>query len=96
MKRAPGAQQLIGQGRRVRPGQHEVVGNPLFPGALADLQRPSQPVPWPGVARPSGRIAIARHRSGSGSASQPRSSVSKTSGRSSCGKCPAPSISRHR
>ncbi len=55
-----------------------------------------QGVAGPRVPRSAGRVAVPRQRSGSGSASQPSSSVSRISGRSSCGKWPAPSITRQR
>ena len=62
-------------------------------------KRAAELVPRPRVARPAARVPVARgpagrvaprlrafgQRSGSGSASQPRSSESKSSGRSSCG-----------
>jgi hypothetical protein len=35
VERAPGAEQFVGQPGRVRPGQHEVVGNPGLAGAGA-------------------------------------------------------------
>jgi hypothetical protein len=95
VERAARAQQLAGQPGRVRPGKREVLGH-LRLAALAAAQRPSQPVTRARVPRPAGVIAVPSHRSGSGSASQPRSSVPKASGRSSCGKCPAPSITCHR
>ena len=41
VKRASGAQQLIGQPGRVRPGEREIVGNPGFAGAIRAVERPS-------------------------------------------------------
>jgi len=97
VKRASRAQQLVGQPGRVRAGQREVVRNPGFAGrGLLMAEWSAQRIARAGVPRPASQITIPPHRSGSGSASQPRSSVSKASGRSSCGKCPAPSITCHR
>ena len=97
MERAAFSEQLIGEPGRVGPGDREIVGNPGLAGrGLGAVQRASQPVAGSRVPWSAGRIAVPRQRSGSGSASQPSSSVSKTSGRSSCGKWPAPSITRQR
>ncbi len=42
VKRASGAQQLIGQPGRVRPGEREIVGDPGFAGAdVRAVERPS-------------------------------------------------------
>ena len=85
MKRAPRAHQLVGQPGRVRPGEREVVGDARLVGigGAVTVERSSQRVTRARVPRSAGGIAIPPHRSGSGSASQPRSSVLKTSGRSS-------------
>ena len=88
VKRAPRAQQLVGQPGRVRPGEREVVGGERLAGVggAVAVERPSQRVTRARVPRSAGGIAIPAHRSGSGSASQPRNSVPKISGRSSWGK----------
>ena len=97
VERAAFSEQLIGEPGRVGPGDREIVGNPGLAGrGLGAVQRASQPVAGSRVPWSAGRIAVPRQRSGSGSASQPSSSVSRTSGRSSCGKWPAPSITRQR
>ncbi len=41
VKRASGAEQLVGQPGRVRPGEREIVGNPGFAGAKGAVERPS-------------------------------------------------------
>ena len=79
----PGAQQLVGHGGRSGPASTRPSG--IRRPRRLGLQRPPQCVPGPRVTRPPGGIPIACHRSGSGSASQPRSSVSKASGRCSSG-----------
>jgi hypothetical protein len=103
VERASVAKQLIGERRRLGPGDYQVVGDPGLAGLGAAPfrchgtgQRASQFVAGARVPWPAGRIAVPRQRSGSGSASQPSSSVFSTSGRSSCGKWPAPSITRQR
>ena len=97
VERASLAEQLVGEAGRVGPGDREIIGNRCLAGlGLGAVQRTSKGVAGPRVPRPAGRIAVSRQRSGSGSASQPSSSVSRTSGRSSCGKWPAPSITRQR
>jgi len=95
VKRAPGAQQLIGEPGGVRSGEGEFVRDRGQAGLRAG-ERTSECVPGARVPRLARRVAIPAQRSGSGSASQPKSSVPKASGRSSCGKCPAPSITRQR
>ena len=79
-----GDHQVVGDARHVlgarrRPGERaaELVARPRVP-------RPAARVPVPRGSAGLARRA-ARHRSGSGSASQPRSSESNSSGRSSCG-----------
>ena len=97
VERAAFAEQLVGEPGRVGPGDREIVGHPGLAGfGRGAVQRASQGVAGPRVPRPAGRVAVPRQRSGSGSASQPSSSVSRISGRSSCGKWPAPSITRQR
>jgi len=42
VERAPGAQQLVGQGGRVGPGQHEIVRNARFArGGTGPVERSS-------------------------------------------------------
>ena len=42
VERAPGAQQLVGQGGRVGPGQHEIVRNERFArGSTGPVERSS-------------------------------------------------------
>jgi hypothetical protein len=41
VKRASGAEQLVGQPGRVRPGKREIVGNRGFAGAEGAVERPS-------------------------------------------------------
>src|SRR5690606_39007739 len=74
--------------RRVVVGHSRHARRPVRQGTAERVTRP-------GVARTALGISVS-HRSGSGSLSQPSSSVSNTSGISSCGKWPAPSKSRHR
>ena len=98
VKRPAGIEQALGHAERLLRRDRQIVGDALFPG-LAAGQRAPEGVAGPGVARPPGRVTVAGlagHRSGSGSASQWHSSPVKRSDCSSCGKCPAPSISRHR
>ncbi len=87
VERASRPQHLVGQPGRLRAGQRQVIGHafPGVPGPLYGVERTPERVAGPRVPRPASRIAVPRHRSGSGSASHPRNSVSNASGRSSCG-----------
>ena len=87
VERAALPEQLVGEPGRVGPGDREIVGNRcLAVLGLSAAQGASQGVAGPRVPWPAGRVAVSRQRSGSGSASQPSNSVSRISGRSSCGK----------
>src|SRR4249919_48990 len=93
-----GVEQALGHAEGLLRRDREVVGDALL-ARLAAGQRAPEGVTGPGVARPPARVTVAGlagHRSGSGSASQWHSSAVKRSECSSWGKCPAPSISRHR
>ena len=70
VKRAPGAQQFIGEPGRVRSGEREFVRHRGQAGLRAG-ERASERVPGARVPRLARRVAIPAQRSGSGSASQP-------------------------
>jgi hypothetical protein len=70
VKRAPGAQQLIGEPGGVRSGTGEFVRDRGQAGLRAG-ERTSECVPGARVPRLARRVAIPAQRSGSGSASQP-------------------------
>ena len=110
MKRPAGIKVALRSVESLGGSQVRIVGRSRLASGLA-VQRAPELVARPGIPGPASGVPVPlhlvplrlvlllsrrAHRSGSGSASQARSSASKRSGRSSCGKCPAPSRRRHR
>ena len=105
MERAAVAEQLAGQDGGVARGDDEIIGDPVLAGVGVGVASglPGRRGGVRSCGRPAGSRSLGAaspstggQRSGSGSASQPSSSVPKISGRSSCGKWPVPSMTRQR